>query len=405
MTVIGFLFLAQALLGEIDEPVAQTLAPLIANWWVVPFLFLTLGFPSGRLTRAARPAPRRRLRLHRGRAAARLAVLPAVPRGHRERAADQLPTRRPRTRSTRSSAAPARRWGCSPPRSGSRASPAPPRRCGGCCSRCSPDRSRRSCSPCRASTACSPASSCARARRSPRSCSSPCRWRSSSASCARTSRGRGWPTSSWRCSGRGIPSRCVRSWPARSGIRRSSSSTGCRGSSATSTPAASRSPCRAGAPGRAATPVEHDGEQVAVLVHDAALNHEPELLEVVCAAADVALERERLHAELESRVAGARRIARPAGRGRRRRAAADRARPPRRRAAAARVAGDRAPPHAGPHPGRSRGGRRAGDRRAQGGGRVAQGAARARPRHPPGGARARAGGGPAVAGHTVADAR
>ena len=107
-------------------------------------------------------------------------------------------------------------------------------------------------------------------------------------------------------------------------------------------------------PGRAATPVEHDGERVAVLVHDAALNHEPELLEVVCAAADVALERERLHAELESRVAGARRIARPAGRGRRRRAAADRARPPRRRAAAARVAGDRAPPHGGPHPGRSR---------------------------------------------------
>ena len=39
-----------------------------------------------------------------------------------------------------------------------------------------------------------------------------------------------------------------------------------------------------------------------MLVHDAALNHEPELLELVCAAADVALERERLHAELASRV-------------------------------------------------------------------------------------------------------
>ena len=54
--------------------------------------------------------------------------------------------------------------------------------------------------------------------------------------------------------------------------------------------------------GRAARPVEHDGEHVATLVHDAALNYEPELLEVVCAAANVALERERLHSELESRV-------------------------------------------------------------------------------------------------------
>ena len=54
--------------------------------------------------------------------------------------------------------------------------------------------------------------------------------------------------------------------------------------------------------GRAATPVMHDGEPVAALVHDAALTYEPELLEVVTAAADVALERRRLHAELESRV-------------------------------------------------------------------------------------------------------
>ena len=54
--------------------------------------------------------------------------------------------------------------------------------------------------------------------------------------------------------------------------------------------------------GRAATPVIHDGEPVAALVHDAALTYEPELLEVVTAAADVALERRRLHAELESRV-------------------------------------------------------------------------------------------------------
>ena len=62
-----------------------------------------------------------------------------------------------------------------------------------------------------------------------------------------------------------------------------------------------------GAPGRGlglrvATPVDHDGKRVAALIHDAALTYEPELLEVVCAAVDVALERGRLQHELESRV-------------------------------------------------------------------------------------------------------
>jgi signal transduction histidine kinase len=55
--------------------------------------------------------------------------------------------------------------------------------------------------------------------------------------------------------------------------------------------------------GRAATFVDHDGHHVAALVHDAALTHQPDLLEVVCAAANVALERERLQAELTARVA------------------------------------------------------------------------------------------------------
>jgi signal transduction histidine kinase len=53
---------------------------------------------------------------------------------------------------------------------------------------------------------------------------------------------------------------------------------------------------------RVATPILHDGEPVAALVHDPALTYERELLDVVVAAADVALERRRLHAELESRV-------------------------------------------------------------------------------------------------------
>jgi signal transduction histidine kinase len=54
--------------------------------------------------------------------------------------------------------------------------------------------------------------------------------------------------------------------------------------------------------GRAATVIDRDGEPVAALVHDAALAYEPALLEVVCAATNVTLERERLQAELASRV-------------------------------------------------------------------------------------------------------
>jgi signal transduction histidine kinase len=54
--------------------------------------------------------------------------------------------------------------------------------------------------------------------------------------------------------------------------------------------------------GRATTFVDNDGHHVAALVHDSALEHQPDLLEVVCAAASVALERERLQAELEARV-------------------------------------------------------------------------------------------------------
>ena len=54
--------------------------------------------------------------------------------------------------------------------------------------------------------------------------------------------------------------------------------------------------------GRAVTLVENDGEHVAALLHDPALVHQPDLLEVVCAAANVALERERLQAELGARV-------------------------------------------------------------------------------------------------------
>ena len=82
--------------------------------------------------------------------------------------------------------------------------------------------------------------------------------------------------------------------------------------------------------------VDNDGRHIAALVHDAALSHQPELLEVVCAAANVAIERERLQAELSARVVELQRVARADRVGGRRRAPPARAQPPRRRPAAAR---------------------------------------------------------------------
>jgi signal transduction histidine kinase len=56
------------------------------------------------------------------------------------------------------------------------------------------------------------------------------------------------------------------------------------------------------ADGRSATPVEVGGERVAALLHDPSLDDEPELLEAVGAAAGIALENARLHAELAARL-------------------------------------------------------------------------------------------------------
>ncbi|MGZ4380242.1 MAG: PAS domain-containing protein, partial [Gaiellaceae bacterium] len=55
-------------------------------------------------------------------------------------------------------------------------------------------------------------------------------------------------------------------------------------------------------PGRAVTPVRHEGEPLAVVVHDAALLDEPELLNGVLAAARLALLKDRLQAELLARL-------------------------------------------------------------------------------------------------------
>ncbi len=53
---------------------------------------------------------------------------------------------------------------------------------------------------------------------------------------------------------------------------------------------------------RRSTFVERDGQPVAVLLHDPALEHNAELVRSVCAAAGLALENERLHAELRARL-------------------------------------------------------------------------------------------------------
>jgi signal transduction histidine kinase len=53
---------------------------------------------------------------------------------------------------------------------------------------------------------------------------------------------------------------------------------------------------------RRSTFVERDGQPIAVLLHDPALEHNAELVESVCAAAGLALENERLHAELRARL-------------------------------------------------------------------------------------------------------
>jgi signal transduction histidine kinase len=54
--------------------------------------------------------------------------------------------------------------------------------------------------------------------------------------------------------------------------------------------------------GLATTVVERDGRRVAALVHDASLRDDPELIEAVCAAAGLALENERLQAELRAHL-------------------------------------------------------------------------------------------------------
>ena len=55
--------------------------------------------------------------------------------------------------------------------------------------------------------------------------------------------------------------------------------------------------------GRATTFIDRDGAHVAAMVHDVALDDEPELMDAVAAAAAIALENARLHAESGARLA------------------------------------------------------------------------------------------------------
>jgi signal transduction histidine kinase len=54
---------------------------------------------------------------------------------------------------------------------------------------------------------------------------------------------------------------------------------------------------------RATAPIVHDGHEVATLIFDASLRDDPELLEAVIAAAGLAIQNERLHAESRARLA------------------------------------------------------------------------------------------------------
>jgi len=54
--------------------------------------------------------------------------------------------------------------------------------------------------------------------------------------------------------------------------------------------------------GRATTVVEHDGARVAMLIHDPSLRDQPELVAAAASAAGIAIDNERLHADLRTRL-------------------------------------------------------------------------------------------------------
>ena len=154
---------------------------------------------------------------------------------------------------------------------------------------------------------------------------------------------------------------------------------------------------------RSSATVESDGTVLAALVYDGSLDDDPELVEAVRAAAGMALENERLHAEAESQARRGTGVARAHRRGERCRAPAPGAQPARRRPAAPRRPVAAAAPARGPRGRRpvGAGTRRDRELRAR---PVAGGAARAGARDPSRGARPRPRGRARLAGLAVARA-
>src|SRR5205085_12274097 len=69
--------------------------------------------------------------------------------------------------------------------------------------------------------------------------------------------------------------------------------------------AGARAPVEPPPPGgdRTGTPIERDGHELGMLVYDASLDDDPELVEAVAATAAIALDDARLQAESEDRLA------------------------------------------------------------------------------------------------------
>ena len=107
-------------------------------------------------------------------------------------------------------------------------------------------------------------------------------------------------SSSWAA--RAHPSTCARRSRERSATRRSSWRSGSRPRSVTSTATARPVKLPDEDSGRRSTFVERDGQPIAVLLHDPVLEYNAELVRSVCAAASLALENERLQAELRARL-------------------------------------------------------------------------------------------------------
>ena len=96
--------------------------------------------------------------------------------------------------------------------------------------------------------------------------------------------------------------RCARCWPRASATAPSPSPTGCPTASASSTSTGARSSCPQPGSGRAWTAVDRDGQRVAAIIHDASLDTSPELVMAAAAASSLAIDNERLKADLQARV-------------------------------------------------------------------------------------------------------